>query len=130
MIDDKQNIATLSSKLAAANAMLLRVPLSGFRRQTLLLVYRALLCIHIRYGCYGASVRQAAGRSRIKVVQVAQNKTMRIIFDLLPRDSTNYYLINVKSVESRKKCKNLEKLTSSHPSLGLFVSSILIFSLF
>jgi hypothetical protein len=95
--DFRLHIEMLNSKLAAANSMLLKLRLAGFRRQILLLTLKTLLLSHIHY-C--TSIWQAAGKQRIKSVQVQLNKGIRIVFGLHRMDSTAFYMthFNIRSV--------------------------------
>jgi hypothetical protein len=89
IIDDQLNFAPhidmIVSKLAAANAMILRLKLAAFPRASLLAAFRALVMPHLFY-C--ASLWQAASKARIKKTQTQQNKGLRIIFGLSARTST------------------------------------------
>jgi hypothetical protein len=73
------------SKLSTANAMLLKLKLSGFPKKVLLSVYQALFVPHLLY-C--TSIWGYAPRALLQPMQVQQNKAIRIIFGMSPRDST------------------------------------------
>jgi len=75
----------LIQKLSAANAMILKLKLSGYPRRTLLNTLNALAITHIRY-C--ASTWQGAPRCCVSKIQTLLNKAMRIIYGLSPLTST------------------------------------------
>jgi hypothetical protein len=73
------------AKLATTNAMILKLKLSGFPIKVLLAVYQALFVPHLLYctSIWGYSVK-----ALIQPIQIQQNKAIRIMFGLRPRDST------------------------------------------
>jgi hypothetical protein len=107
IIDDKltfdPHIDLMSSKISAANAMILKLRLSGFNRRILLLTLKTLLYTHLYY-C--TTVWQAAARSKLKSLQVLLNKGIRIVFGLLPRDSTAFYLSHFQLKSVREVINN------------------------
>jgi exonuclease III len=95
----KQHIETMTIKLSAAVAMLLKLKLEGYPRNILVAVFRCLLMPHL---FYGASIWRAANRAELKRLQVLQNRGIRIIFGLGPRTSTRASLTALKILDIRQ----------------------------
>jgi hypothetical protein len=79
------HIKCILSKLACATAMLLKLKLSGFPRRSLRSVYQALFVPHL---IYCSSLWGFSTKALTHPLQVQQNKAIRIIFGMGPREST------------------------------------------
>jgi hypothetical protein len=80
-----EHIRMVLNKLAVTNAMLLKLRLNGYPKSSLLSVYQALFVPHLLY-C--ASVWGFSTRNLLRPIQTQQNKALRLIYGLGPRDST------------------------------------------
>jgi hypothetical protein len=107
------HVGAIVGKMAAANAMILKLKLSGFPRASLLATFRALVMPHVSYG---ASIWQAASKALKKRVQVQQNKGLRIIFGIGPREST-------ESVRTMNRIMSVDMLISYSTAKLIYANS-------